>query len=145
HGLGFATLYNDVAAPSLLSNNYQFYFSLVPNLGGRNPYSVPRVNPPQGSKSIELLLGFFHILATESHKLHLHGYNFFIVEQGFDNYGQVNDPTKFNLVDPMERNTIGTLIGGLVVIKFLVDNPVLCQPECMFSFSKVSGTDEKFL
>ncbi|RWW64193.1 hypothetical protein BHE74_00028584 [Ensete ventricosum] len=33
--------------------------SLTPSLGGRNPYSVPRVDPPQGSKSIELFLGFY--------------------------------------------------------------------------------------
>ncbi|RZS09358.1 hypothetical protein BHM03_00040427, partial [Ensete ventricosum] len=39
--------------------------TLVPNLGERNPYSVPRVDLPQGSKSIGLLLGLYHLVSEQ--------------------------------------------------------------------------------
>ena len=33
------------------------------------------------------------------------------------------DPSKFNLVDPNERNTVGVPSGGWVAIRFQADNP----------------------
>lgn len=47
------------------------------------------------------------ILGTESHPLHLYGLNFFVVGEGFGNFNPKNDPKNFNLVDPVERNTVG--------------------------------------
>ena len=43
------------------------------------------------------------IIAPESHPFHLHGFNFYGVGRGVGNYDPVNDPKKFNLVDPVER------------------------------------------
>ncbi|KAK6140258.1 hypothetical protein DH2020_026056 [Rehmannia glutinosa] len=73
--------------------------------------------------SVELVLQDTSILGAESHPLHLHGFNFFVVGEGFGNYDPNKDPTKFNLVDPVERNTIGVPSGGWVAIRFLADNP----------------------
>lgn len=73
--------------------------------------------------SVELVLQDTSILGAESHPLHLHGFNFFIVGEGFGNYDPTNDPAKFNLVDPVERNTVGIPSGGWVAIRFLADNP----------------------
>ena len=73
--------------------------------------------------SVELVLQDTSIIAAESHPLHLHGYNFFVVGQGSGNFDPQNDPAKFNLVDPVERNTIGVPSGGWVAIRFLADNP----------------------
>uniref|UniRef100_M8B5Q9 laccase n=1 Tax=Aegilops tauschii TaxID=37682 RepID=M8B5Q9_AEGTA len=73
--------------------------------------------------SVELVMQDTSILGFESHPLHLHGFNFFVVGQGFGNYDAVNDPAKFNLVDPVERNTVGVPAGGWVAIRFLADNP----------------------
>ncbi|CAI9762014.1 unnamed protein product [Fraxinus pennsylvanica] len=63
------------------------------------------------------------ILGAENHPLHLHGFNFFVVGQGFGNYNPNQDRANFNLVDPVERNTIGVPSGGWVAIRFLADNP----------------------
>jgi laccase len=63
------------------------------------------------------------IIGAESHPLHLHGFNFFVVGQGFGNFDPKKDPVKFNLVDPAERNTVGVPSGGWVAIRFLADNP----------------------
>lgn len=73
--------------------------------------------------SVEVVLQDTTILGAESHSLHLHGFNFFIVGQGFGNYDPNKDPAKFNLVDPVERNTFGVPAGGWAAIRFLADNP----------------------
>ncbi|KAK6942979.1 Multicopper oxidase, type 1 [Dillenia turbinata] len=80
--------------------------------------------------SVELVLQDTSILGAESHPLHLHGYNFFVVGQGFGNYDPNNDPKKFNLVDPIERNTFGVPAGGWVAIRFLADNPGVWFMHC---------------
>ncbi|KAH1207716.1 Laccase-4 [Glycine max] len=54
------------------------------------------------------------ILSAESHPLHLHG---------FGNFDAIKDTAKFNLVDPVERNTFGVPSGGWFAIRFLADNP----------------------
>ena len=73
--------------------------------------------------SVEIVLQDTSILGAESHPFHLHGFNFFVVGQGFGNYDPHNDPTMFNLIDPVERNTVGVPSGGWVAIRFQADNP----------------------
>ena len=73
--------------------------------------------------SVELVMQDTSILGAESHPLHLHGFNFFVVGQGFGNFDPKKDPAKFNLEDPVERNTVGVPAGGWVAIRFLADNP----------------------
>ncbi|WOL14028.1 hypothetical protein Cni_G22808 [Canna indica] len=80
--------------------------------------------------SVELVLQDTSILGAESHPLHLHGYNFFVVGQGSGNYDPTKDPAKFNLVDPVERNTVGVPAGGWVAIRFLADNPGVWFMHC---------------
>ncbi|XP_019162655.1 PREDICTED: laccase-17-like [Ipomoea nil] len=80
--------------------------------------------------SVELVMQDTSILSAESHPLHLHGFNFFVVGQGFGNFDRTNDPKNFNLVDPVERNTIGVPPGGWVAIRFLADNPGVWFMHC---------------
>lgn len=79
---------------------------------------------------VELVMQDTSILGNESHPLHLHGYDFFIVGQGFGNYNPKKDPAKFNLVDPPQRNTVGVPAGGWVAIRFLADNPGVWFMHC---------------
>ncbi|CAI9762012.1 unnamed protein product [Fraxinus pennsylvanica] len=80
--------------------------------------------------SVELIMQDTSIIGAESHPLHLHGFNFFVVGQGFGNYNSKTDPAKFNLVDPAERNTVGVPSGGWVAIRFLADNPGVWFMHC---------------
>ncbi|CAM8970793.1 unnamed protein product [Rhodiola kirilowii] len=80
--------------------------------------------------SVELVMQDTSILGAESHPLHLHGFNFFVVGLGFGNFNSSSDPATFNLVDPMERNTIGVPAGGWVAIRFLADNPGVWFMHC---------------
>ncbi|KAG8376916.1 hypothetical protein BUALT_Bualt09G0113900 [Buddleja alternifolia] len=82
--------------------------------------------------TVELILQDTSILGAESHPLHLHGFNFFVVGEGFGNYDPNKDPRNFNLVDPIERNTIGVPAGGWVAIRFLADNPGVWFMHCHF-------------
>jgi len=73
--------------------------------------------------SVQVVLQDTSILGAESHPLHLHGFNFYVVGQGFGNFNPNTDPQIFNLFDPVERNTVGVPSGGWVAIRFLADNP----------------------
>ncbi|OVA17827.1 Multicopper oxidase [Macleaya cordata] len=79
---------------------------------------------------VQLVMQDTSILGAESHPLHLHGFNFFVIGQGFGNYDPKKDPAKFNLVDPAERNTVGVPSGGWVAIRFLADNPGVWFMHC---------------
>ncbi|KDP35652.1 hypothetical protein JCGZ_09090 [Jatropha curcas] len=80
--------------------------------------------------SVELVMQDTSILGAESHPFHLHGFNFFVVGQGFGNYDPNKDPASFNLVDPVERNTVGVPAGGWIAIRFLADNPGVWFMHC---------------
>ncbi|KAL3530779.1 hypothetical protein ACH5RR_010101 [Cinchona calisaya] len=82
--------------------------------------------------TIEVVLQDTSILGAESHPLHLHGHNFFVVGQGFGNFDPNQDPAKYNLVDPVERNTVGIPSGGWVAIRFQTDNPGVWLMHCHF-------------
>ncbi|KAL9426247.1 hypothetical protein AB3S75_033093 [Citrus x aurantiifolia] len=82
--------------------------------------------------SVELVMQDTSILGAESHPLHLHGFNFFVVGQGFGNYDPSKDRKNFNLIDPVERNTVGVPSGGWVAIRFRADNPGVWFMHCHF-------------
>lgn len=75
------------------------------------------------NRSVELVMQDTSIIGAESHPLHLHGFNFYVVGLGIGNFDPKKDPAKFNLADPAERNTVGVPSGGWVAIRFLADNP----------------------
>lgn len=73
--------------------------------------------------TVQLVLQDTGVIAPETHPIHLHGFNFFIVGRGLGNYNPKKDPKKFNLVDPVERNTLGVPSGGWTALRFRADNP----------------------
>ncbi|KAL6496188.1 Laccase-4 [Orobanche gracilis] len=75
------------------------------------------------NSTVQLVLQDTGIIAPENHPVHLHGFNFFAVGKGIGNFNPKTDPKNFNLVDPVERNTIGVPSGGWVAIRFRADNP----------------------
>lgn len=82
-----------------------------------------RVSKLAFNSTVELVLQDTNLLTVESHPFHLHGYNFFVVGTGIGNFDPAKDPAKYNLVDPMERNTVGVPTGGWTAIRFRADNP----------------------
>ncbi|CAB4315057.1 unnamed protein product [Prunus armeniaca] len=82
------------------------------------------------NSTVEIVLQNTAFLAIENHPIHLHGFNFHVLAQGFGNYDPVNDPKKFNLINPQIRNTIGVPIGGWAVIRFTANNPGMWFMHC---------------
>lgn len=75
------------------------------------------------NSTVQIVLQGTSIIAPESHPTHLHGFNFFVVGKGLGNYDPENDPISFNLVDPVERNTVSVPTGGWTALRFRADNP----------------------
>ncbi|KAK9153572.1 hypothetical protein Sjap_001052 [Stephania japonica] len=75
------------------------------------------------NSTVQIVLQGTLYIAPETHPMHLHGFNFFEVGRGFGNFDPKQDPQRFNLVDPVERNTIGVPTGGWTAIRFRADNP----------------------
>ncbi|MCO5607238.1 hypothetical protein L7F22_061431 [Adiantum nelumboides] len=64
-------------------------------------------------KRVQIVFQNTHSLGYESHPIHLHGQNFFIVGEGFGNYNASLDPSSFNLQNPPSRNTVAVPSGGV--------------------------------
>ncbi|KAJ1265401.1 hypothetical protein BS78_08G074200 [Paspalum vaginatum] len=82
-----------------------------------------KVRTVRYNDTVEMVLQNTRLIAKESHPMHLHGYNFFVLAQGFGNYDEATATTQFNLVNPQERNTVAVPTGGWAVIRFVADNP----------------------
>ncbi|KAI4382887.1 hypothetical protein MLD38_008789 [Melastoma candidum] len=72
---------------------------------------------------VQIILQGTNIQTAENHPIHLHGYDFYIVAEGFGNFNPKTDTAKFNLMDPPMRNTVGVPVNGWAVIRFIADNP----------------------
>ncbi|GLT68166.1 hypothetical protein SLA2020_404220 [Shorea laevis] len=57
---------------------------------------------------VQIVLQDTNIFTPENHPIHLHGYDFYIIAEGFGNFNPKTDTAKFNLVDPPMRNTAGS-------------------------------------
>lgn len=84
------------------------------------------------NSTVEIVLQDTAFIAVENHPIHVHGFNFYVLAQGFGNYDPVNDPEKFNLINPQLRNTIAVPVGGWAVIRFIANNPGIWLVHCHF-------------
>ncbi|GER25953.1 laccase [Striga asiatica] len=95
--------------------------------------------------TVQVVLQDTGIIAPENHPIHLHGFNFFVVGRGSGNFDPKTDPKKFNLVDPVERNTVGVPSGGWAAIRFRADNPGVWFMHCHLEVHTTWGLKMAFL
>ncbi|KAI8560669.1 hypothetical protein RHMOL_Rhmol04G0275200 [Rhododendron molle] len=95
--------------------------------------------------TVQVVLQDTGIILPEDHPIHLHGFNVFGVGRGMGNFNQNEDPKRFNLVDPVERNTIGVPSGGWVAIRFRADNPGVWFMHCHLEVHTTWGLKMAFL
>ncbi|XP_026424311.1 laccase-7-like [Papaver somniferum] len=74
------------------------------------------------NSTVEMIFQNTALIGIENHPIHLHGFNFHVLAQGFGNYNSTEDEKKFNMDDPQERNTIGVPAGGWAVVRFRANN-----------------------
>ncbi|KAF7152622.1 hypothetical protein RHSIM_Rhsim01G0241000 [Rhododendron simsii] len=95
--------------------------------------------------TVQIVLQDTAIFSTEDHPIHLHGYHFFVVGQGFGNFNRRRDTPSFNLIDPPVRNTIDVPVGGWAVIRFVADNPGVWLFHCHIDTHLAWGLAMSFL
>ncbi|GAB4856836.1 hypothetical protein Ancab_014754 [Ancistrocladus abbreviatus] len=82
------------------------------------------------NSTIEIIYQDTAILGIENHPMHIHGFNFHVLAQGFGNYNPSTDRNKFNLKNPQMRNTIGVPVGGWAAIRLHANNPGVWLMHC---------------
>ncbi|KFK44563.1 hypothetical protein AALP_AA1G273400 [Arabis alpina] len=97
------------------------------------------------NSTVQVVLQDTGNVAPENHPIHLHGFNFFVVGFGIGNYNSKKDSKKFNLVDPVERNTVGVPSGGWTAIRFRADNPGVWFMHCHLEVHTTWGLKMAFL
>ncbi|KAG5606779.1 hypothetical protein H5410_028271 [Solanum commersonii] len=80
--------------------------------------------------TVEIVMQNTALIGVENHPIHLHGFNFHVLAQGFGNYNPTIDKKKFNLFNPQERNTIAVPVGGWAVVRFRANNPGVWLMHC---------------
>ncbi|XP_073281680.1 laccase-4-like [Primulina huaijiensis] len=120
------------------------------NYSGRGPANIGTSNGTKVYRlpynaTVQVVLQDTGIIAPENHPIHLHGFNFFAVGKGLGNFNPKTDPKNFNLVDPVERNTIGVPSGGWVAIRFKADNPGVWFMHCHLEVHTTWGLKMAFL
>ncbi|XP_020571715.1 laccase-3-like [Phalaenopsis equestris] len=94
---------------------------------------------------VELVLQGTSIVTAENHPIHLHGYDFYILAEGFGNFNRATDTAKFNLVNPPLRNTVGVPVNGWAVVRFVADNPGVWLLHCHLDVHITWGLAMAFL
>ncbi|XP_068667946.1 laccase-4-like [Aristolochia californica] len=97
------------------------------------------------NSTVQVVLQDTGLIAPENHPIHLHGFNFFAVGKGIGNYNPKTDPANFNLVDPVERNTIGVPSGGWIAIRFIANNPGVWFMHCHLEVHTTWGLKMAFV
>ncbi|XVF08213.1 hypothetical protein REPUB_Repub06bG0206900 [Reevesia pubescens] len=100
--------------------------------------NLPLLFAPKGTKvtklkfnsTVELIFQNTAFLGVENHPIHLHGFDFYVLAQGFGNYNPATDRKKLNFFNPQIRNTIGVPVGGWAVIRFRANNPGVWLMHC---------------
>ncbi|WVZ54927.1 hypothetical protein U9M48_005661 [Paspalum notatum var. saurae] len=95
--------------------------------------------------AVQVVLQGTNIFAAENHPIHLHGYDFYILAEGFGNFDSATDTAKFNLDDPPMRNTVAVPVNGWAVIRFVADNPGVWLMHCHLDVHITWGLAMAFL
>ncbi|KAK4755341.1 hypothetical protein SAY87_009098 [Trapa incisa] len=60
---------------------------------------------------------------SETHPWHLHGHDFWVLGYGKGKFNINTDPARYNLVDPIMKNTVPVHPYGWTALRFVADNP----------------------
>ncbi|XP_038722665.1 laccase-12-like [Tripterygium wilfordii] len=109
------------------------------------PVAGTKVYKLKYGSRVQIVLQDTSIFTPENHPVHLHGYDFYILAEGFGNFNPKTDTSKFNLVDPPQRNTVAVPVNGWAVIRFVADNPGVWLMHCHLDVHIAWGLAMAFL
>ncbi|XP_054792542.1 putative laccase-9 [Prosopis cineraria] len=78
---------------------------------------------------------------AENHPMHLHGFSYYVVGQGWGVFNNKTDPESYNLVDPPEVNTVSLPMNGWLAMRFVANNPGVWFMHCHFERHSSWGMD----
>ncbi|KAK8613161.1 hypothetical protein V6N13_100934 [Hibiscus sabdariffa] len=115
--------------------------------------NVPMLFATKGTKvtklkfnsTVEMVLQNVATIGKDNHPMHLHGFDFYVLAQGFGNYNPATDQRKFNLFNPQMRNTVSVPFGGWAVIRFVANNPGVWFMHCHIEAHVPMGMATAFL
>lgn len=67
---------------------------------------------------------------SETHPWHLHGHDFWVLGYGDGKFDIYKDPKKYNLVNPIMKNTVPVHPYGWTALRFKADNPGVWAFHC---------------
>ncbi|KAI3847714.1 hypothetical protein MKX03_004581 [Papaver bracteatum] len=67
---------------------------------------------------------------SETHPWHLHGHDFWVLGHGKGKFDPIEDPKKYNLVNPIMKNTVPVHFMGWTALRFVADNPGVWAFHC---------------
>ncbi|GLJ37011.1 hypothetical protein SUGI_0749940 [Cryptomeria japonica] len=109
------------------------------------PISGTKVKVFDYNATVQVVFQGTNIFQADNHPMHIHGYDFYVVGEGFGNYDNQTDPLTFNLVDPPRRNTVGVPVKGWAAIRFKADNPGVWFVHCHFDDHATWGLETVFI
>ncbi|PON45884.1 Laccase [Parasponia andersonii] len=120
-----------------------YYFNFSGDVGNNtlHPTVGTKVKVIDYGEPVEIVFQGTNVLTAENHPMHLHGFSFYNVGNGFGNYNETTDPSTYNLVDPPEVNTIGVPKTGWVAVRFFADNPGVWFMHCHLERHSSWGMD----
>ncbi|EFX02163.1 iron transport multicopper oxidase fet3 [Grosmannia clavigera kw1407] len=119
----------------------------------RSEWDNHQLVPWTGSKPVWVELTINNI-DTQGHSFHLHGFDFYVIASyeglgGWDYYNPFTPWTlprggPFNVVDPLQRDTIYVPPYGYAVLRFLADNEGIWLLHCHILWHAASGMTMAF-
>ncbi|KAL5992292.1 hypothetical protein ACLOJK_013208 [Asimina triloba] len=109
--------------------NYDIY-SVAPNKNATSSNSIYRL---QFNSTVDIILQNANTMTknnSETHPWHLHGHDFWVLGYGKGVFDPINDPSKYNLVDPIMKNTVPVHPYGWTALRFKADNPGVWAFHC---------------
>ncbi|PPS18988.1 hypothetical protein GOBAR_AA01580 [Gossypium barbadense] len=97
------------------------------------------------NSTVEMVMQNTALIGVENHPMHLHGFDFHVLAQGFGNFNPTTDTLKYNLFNPQMRNTISVPVGGWAVIRFVANNPGAWFMHCHFDGHNSVGLSTAFI
>ncbi|CAM6107525.1 unnamed protein product [Calypogeia fissa] len=116
--------------PNYTNPAYDFTYPTPPPVSESVSDYGTRIISIDFNSSVQIVLQDTTFLGFESHPMHLHGHNFYILGQGFGNYDTARETNGLNTYNPPLRNTVTVPAAGWAVIRVLFDNPGMWLFHC---------------
>ncbi|KAJ4715669.1 L-ascorbate oxidase family protein [Melia azedarach] len=115
-------VFDQAPAPESYDQGYDIY-SVANNTNAISSTSIYRLT---FNSTVDVILQNANTMTkndSETHPWHLHGHDFWVLGYGDDKFNLSTDGQKFNLVNPIMKNTVPLHPYGWTALRFRADNP----------------------